>query len=167
MHSDDQPAVVVRPMASDDRASVASLVVSVDNFNKAEIECALELVDIYLNDADQTDYHLVVAEDATGAVRAYACWGPVPLTVGTYDLYWIATHPQWRGRGFGNALMTYIETRVVERQGRLLVVETSSKSSYAGTVEFYRRIGYREASRIRDFYDIGDDRLIFVKRLAR
>ena len=167
MHSDDDhPAVLVRPMTPADRAIITGLVVSVENFNQAEIECALELVDIYLNDKKQTDYHVVVAEDTSSGVQAYACWGPVPLTRGTYDLYWIATHMNSRGRGFGRALMDYVERKVLEHGGRLLVAETSSKSSYERTIEFYRGLGFNEASRIGDFYDVGDDRLIFVKRLS-
>jgi len=166
MHSDDHPAILVRPMASSDRAAIASLIVSVENFNKSEVDCALELVDIYLHDNSQSDYRVIVAEDSASRVHAYACWGPVPLTRGTYDLYWIATHPEARGRGFGHALMAYVEEKVLENRGRLLVVETSAKSSYAGTVEFYRRLGYEETSHIRDFYDVGDDRLIFMKRLS-
>ncbi len=153
-------------MVQTDRAAIASLIGSVENFNKAEIDCALELVDIYLNDKKQADYRVLVAENSGSGVHAYACWGPVPLTRGTYDLYWIATHPDSRSSGFGRALMENVEKQVKENRGRLLVVETSAKSSYAGTVEFYRRLGYEEASRIKDFYDVGDDRLIFVKRLS-
>jgi ribosomal protein S18 acetylase RimI-like enzyme len=153
-------------MTRKDRAVIADLIVSVDNFNQAEIDCALELVDIYLNDSDQNDYHIAVAEDSASEVHAYACWGPVPLTKGTYDLYWIATHPNARGRGYGQALMDFVERNVLENKGRLLAIETSAKESYEGTVAFYRRLGYEEASRIKDFYDVGDDRLIFVKRLS-
>jgi ribosomal protein S18 acetylase RimI-like enzyme len=153
-------------MAPADRAAIVSLVASIENFNQAEIECALELIDIYLDDQKQDDYRVAVAEDAAARLQAYACWGPVPLTRGTYDLYWIATRPGARGRGFGQALLDHVERRVLEDNGRLLVAETSAKSSYAGTVEFYRTLGYEEASRIRDFYDRGDDRLIFVKRLS-
>ena len=152
-------------MAARDLDAVASLISSVDNFTPAEIDCALELVHIYLNDKNQNDYRIVVAEDSASAICGYACWGPVPLTRGTFDLYWIATHPGSRGRGFGQALMAHVENRVREDNGRLLVVETSGKSSYAGTVDFYRRLGYAEASRIEHFYDVGDDRLIFIKRL--
>lgn len=153
-------------MAQPDRAVIADLIVSAGNFNQAEIDCALELVDIYLTDEKQADYHVVVAQNAGSPVHAYACWGPVPMTKGAFDLYWIATHPDARGNGFGRALMEYVERKAFETNGRLLVVETSSKASYAGTVEFYRRLGYSENSRIRDFYDIGDDKIIFVKKLS-
>jgi ribosomal protein S18 acetylase RimI-like enzyme len=166
MHSDDHPAVIVRPMVQTDRAIVAELIVSVENFNQAETDCALELVDIYLNNKNQSDYHVLVAEDPASGVHAYACWGPVPLTRGTYDLYWIATHPGCRGRGYGRALMAHVEGRVLEKGGRLLAAETSSKESYEKTIEFYQRLGFEEASRIGDFYDVGDDKLIFIKRLS-
>jgi ribosomal protein S18 acetylase RimI-like enzyme len=62
--------------------------------------------------------------------------------------------------------MKYAENEALERNGRLLVAETSAKASYTRTVDFYRRLGYVEASRIEDFYDVGDDRLIFVKKLS-
>jgi ribosomal protein S18 acetylase RimI-like enzyme len=166
MHSDDDPGIQIRPMANADRATVADLVVSAGNFNQAEIDCALELVDIYLTNKNQTDYNIVVAQDAESTVHAYACWGPVPLTKGAFDLYWIATTPQSRGRGFGRALMRYVESQALKLKGRLLAAETSSKASYIDTVKFYRGLGYEEVSRIVDFYDVGDDKLILVKRLS-
>jgi ribosomal protein S18 acetylase RimI-like enzyme len=153
-------------MTSADRSTIAGLIVSVDHFNQAEAECALELIDIYLNDPQQTDYQVIVATDFESQPHAYACWGPVPLTRGTYDLYWIATHPDSRGRGFGRALIAHIENIIMESGGRLLVAETSAKKSYEGTMEFYRRLGFEAASQIKDFYDVGDDRLIFIKRLS-
>ena len=166
MHSDDNGAIKIRPMTPKDRAIIADLIMSVENFNSAEVECALELIDIFLNDPKQKDYYVVVAEDSSSEVHAYACYGPVPLTKGTYDLYWIATHPLARGRGFGQALMKHVEGKVEEKSGRLLAVETSAKESYESTIAFYRGLGYEEASRIKDFYDVGDDRLIFVKRFS-
>jgi GNAT superfamily N-acetyltransferase len=166
MHSDDDSEIQIRPMAPGDREPVADLVVSAGNFNQAEIDCALELVDIYLTNKNQTDYNLVVAQDPEAIVHAYACWGPVPLTKGAFDLYWIATNPKSRGRGFGRALMRYVESQALKLKGRLLAVETSSKASYTDTVKFYRGLGYDEVYRIVDFYDVGDDKLILVKRLS-
>jgi len=168
MPSPDSPIHSIRPLAPEDRAAIAGIVQGVGNFNPAEIDCALELVDICLGNPAQTDYRVHVAESArSGAVCGYTCWGPVPLTRGSYDLYWIATHPGYQGLGIGRALMQFVENRVLEEKGRLLIIETSSKESYDRTVGFYRRLGYVEASRIRDFYDVGDDKLVLVKRMSR
>jgi ribosomal protein S18 acetylase RimI-like enzyme len=166
MQSDDHPAVSIRAMAPADRTAVAEIILSVGNFNRAEIGCALELIDIYLRDRNQKDYRIVVAECRDGRIGGYACWGPIPLTVGGYDLYWIATHPSLHGQGSGRALMDYVEDCVREDGGRLLVLETSSKESYRNTVRFYRRLNYEEELRIHDFYDVGDDKLVLVKRFS-
>jgi len=167
MPSPDSHIGSIRNLIPGDRTAVAEIVRRVGNFNQAEMDCALELVDAYLRDPNQKDYRVIVAQDAGGRVCGYACWGPAPLTRGTYDLYWIATHPELQGLGVGRALMDYIENKVHEENGRLLIAETSSKESYGATVRFYRRRGYEEAPRIRDFYDVGDDKLVFVKRFSR
>jgi ribosomal protein S18 acetylase RimI-like enzyme len=166
MHPESDPAVVIRPMILADRSAIADLIVSVENFSPIETDCAMELVDIYLHDKKQSDYNVVVAEDSSSMLHAYACWGPVPLTKGSFDLYWIATHPKSRGRGFGRALMQCVEQSIRALKGRILAVETSSKESYKKTVEFYHSLNYEEAARIKDFYDVGDDKLILVKRLS-
>jgi ribosomal protein S18 acetylase RimI-like enzyme len=166
MHFDAQSEILIRPMFREDRTGIAELVSSVENFNQAERDCAMELVDLYLDHEDQKDYCFAVAENPPSKLLAYACWGPVPLTQGTFDLYWIATHPSVRSRGFGRTLMAYVEGQVQKLGGRLLVAETSAKESYRKTIEFYQRLNFEEASRIQDFYDVGDDRLIFVKRLS-
>ena len=167
MPSDSIGVPSIRPMKEADRAAVEKILSIVGNFSPDEIACALELVDIYLHDAKQRDYRIVVAEDGAAHVRGYTCWGPTPLTRGTYDLYWIATDPEVQGAGYGRILMNYVENQVRAEKGRLLVAETSSKESYGNTVRFYRRLQYEEASRIRDFYDAGDDKITFVKRFSR
>ncbi len=167
MPSPDSHIHRIRELLPGDRAAVEQIIRGVGNFNTAEIDTALELVDIYLQNPNQKDYQLVVAEEPGVGVVGYACWGPTPLTRGTYDLYWIATHPGAQGRGVGRELMVYVENQVRAENGRLLIIETSSKESYGKTVGFYRRLGYEEASRIRDFYDAGDDKLIFVQRISR
>jgi ribosomal protein S18 acetylase RimI-like enzyme len=167
MRSDIESGVLIRSMKAADRAAVKNIVMSAGNFNQAEICCALELIDIYLQNKNQTDYRIEVTEDAELGVQGYVCWGPVPMTKGAYDLYWIATHPDAQGKGLGSALISYVEACMLEENGRLLIIETSSKESYGKTVRFYLRLRFEEASRIRDFYDVGDDKLVFVKRFSR
>ena len=153
-------------MAHADRAAIADLVVSAGNFNQAEIDCALELVDIYLTDENQTDYHVVVAQDAGSKVHAYACWGPIPMTKGAFDLYWIATHPDARGRGFGRALMDYVERKASETTAAFSWWKPHRRRPMPAPWNSIAVSDTAENSRIRDFYDVGDDKIIFVKRLS-
>jgi hypothetical protein len=69
MHSDDHPAVSIRPMTRADRAAIAELIVSVENFNQSETDCVQELVDIYLHDKKQSDYRVAVAEDSENHIE--------------------------------------------------------------------------------------------------
>lgn len=97
----------------------------------------------------------------------YACFGPHPLTQGTYDLYWIVVDPDAQGRGIGHALLSRVEAEVRARGGRLLLVETSGTPAYVPARRFYEASGYRCEAAIHDFYAPGDDLLIFSKDLAQ
>ena len=46
-----------------------------------------------------------------------------------------------------------------------LIIETSSLDEYAPARGLYRKLGYEEEARLRDFYDAGDDKIVFCKRL--
>jgi hypothetical protein len=51
------------------------------------------------------------------------------------------------------------------RGERVLLIETSGLGSFARTGVFYRKQGYDEEARIREFYGAGDDKIIFRKAL--
>ncbi len=162
-----QPKTHIRPLIPDDRSRIHEIVTAAGNFSDEEIAVAMELVDEALQAGEESGYIIVVAEapGATPAVMGYACYGPTPLTEGTYDLYWIAVHPEAQGRGAGKALIKYVEEDIRRRGGRLLLIETSSREDYDATIAFYQRTNYELAARIRNFYHIGDDKLIFSKEL--
>ena len=158
----------IRGLRPGDRSRIGELVVAAGNFNAAEVETAVELADEALAKGDASGYFFLLLEEAAGerAVLEYACYGPVPLTVGTYDLYWIVVDPAAQGRGCGRLLLEAVEGRIRDRGGRKLLIETSSQESYAGTHRFYERSGYELAARIRDFYKAGDDKLVYSKDFA-
>jgi ribosomal protein S18 acetylase RimI-like enzyme len=83
-----------------------------------------------------------------------------------YDLYWIAIDPAVQGKGFGRRLIEYAEGEIVKCGGRMLLIETSSQESYGDTIRFYKKAGYKLVARIKNFYRIGDDKLVFSKELA-
>ena len=161
----DERIRVVRPR---DRSRIKEMVVSSGRFNPEEIRTALELVDEALEKGEKSGYLVVVLEfkKERPAVKGYACYGPTPLTQGVYDLYWIVTDPVVQGKGFGRHLLEYVEKDILKRGGRMLLIETSSQESYRTTIRFYRRNGYERMARIKDFYRIGDDKLVFSKGLA-
>lgn len=100
-----------------------------------------------------------------GQLLGYVCYGPTPMTQGTYDLYWIASAPEARGQGVGAKLLAAMEADLRAQAGRLVRVETASKEGYGGTHRFYAATGYEEEARFRDFYSPGDDLIILRKRL--
>lgn len=155
-------------MRAPDRPRVRELVVAAGNFNDAEVATAVELVDEALGKGDASGYFFLLLEEDAGerAVQGYACYGPVPLTVGTYDLYWIVVDPAAQGKGHGRRLLEAVEGHVRDLGGRKLLIETSSQESYAVTIRFYERSGYELAARIRDFYKVGDDKLVYSKDFA-
>ena len=98
-------------------------------------------------------------------LQGFACYGPIPLTEGVYDLYWIAVDPAAQKKGIGRYLLGYVEREIKKQGGRMLLIETSSQESYGATIRFYEKSGYQLAARIKDFYRIGDDKLVFSKVL--
>jgi len=118
-----------------------------------------------LHKAGQKDYLINVYDDG-GAVLGYYCIGPTPATAGTYDLYWIAVRPSAQGRGIGGALTRHAEDLVKSLRGTLIIAETSSQPRYGHTRRFYASHGYNELARIRDYYRVGDDLMVFGKYLT-
>ena len=155
---------MIRPMNKNDSESVLNILRATKMFTEAEIAVADELIQCYLENHNQKDYFIIVIEEKTGIV-GYLCYGPTPLTVGTYDLYWMAVSPEAQGRGYGKLLLNWCEERVRKEGGRLIIIETSSQGKYQPTRRFYLRTGYQEVARIPDFYSPGDDRVIYTKSI--
>jgi ribosomal protein S18 acetylase RimI-like enzyme len=153
-------------MTREDRLTVLDIVQTTEMFTPDEVAVAGELIDIYLDQPQQRDYCLVVAENEDGRVVGYMSYGPTSLTEGTYDLYWMAVAKGEQGRGFGRALVSWLEKTVREAAGRMILVETSSQRKYEKTRRFYTGLNYKEVSRIPDFYRRGDDRITYVKYLV-
>jgi ribosomal protein S18 acetylase RimI-like enzyme len=153
----------IRPLEGKDRESLASLIRRIETFSPEEVEVAIELVDLALQ-PNNRDYRILVA-DRDGTLVGYVCYGPTPMTEGTYDLYWIASDPEVRGQGVGASLVSGMEADLRRRTARIIRVETSATEAYGPTRGFYASMKYTEEARIRDFYKVGDDLIILSKRV--
>ncbi|HVR41231.1 MAG TPA: N-acetyltransferase [Thermoanaerobaculia bacterium] len=160
----------IRPAESRDRARIHEILVATARFTETELRWAMELVDLAFEHPDRDEYHVHVLEDPDSgprrAIQGYVLFGQTPKTDDVFDLYWIAVDPRRQGQGFGQLLLRFVENEVRRQNGRMLLIETSSKESYAPTIRFYQRSGYEEISRIKDFYRIEHDKLVFCKRFA-
>src|SRR5215467_9736045 len=153
----------IRPIAAKDREPLAELLRRIDTFSPPEVSCALELIDLALT-SNKVDYQVLVATKGDKVV-GFICYGPTPMIVGTFDLYWIASAPEVRGQGVGGALVAAMEGDLRKRGARLIRVETSAMEAYGPTRGFYEAMKYREEARFRDFYKVGEDLIILSKRL--
>ena len=133
-------------------------------FKPVEVAVAEELIDGYLEDAVGYGYYVLIAESGS-VLLGYICYGPTPLTEGTWDIYWMAVARDNQGKGTGGALLEAAEKKMAEAQGRLIIIETSSIPEYEKTRRFYLGRGYEVIASIPDFYAPGDGKIMFQKRV--
>lgn len=155
---------IIRRIKASDRDGILHFVEETGLFRAGEVAIAHEVLEESIVKGPAGHYQSFVAE-LNSKATGWVCFGPTPCTVGTFDIYWLVVDPRHQGRGLGKALMEYAERLIVEKGGRIAVVETSGHSRYQPTRAFYSRAGYIEQARIVDFYAPGDDKIIFIKRL--
>jgi len=148
-----------------DGARIRALTQATGFFHADEVEIAVELVDERLKKGAASGYEFVLAEQ-DGRLVGYTCFGPIPCTAASYDLYWIAVSPEMQGQGLGRQLQTETERRIGALGGTRLYAETSSRPQYLSTRAFYDRTGYTLAEMLPDFYAPGDGRATYLKVLA-
>lgn len=153
-----------------DAAAVADLVADTGFFNEAEIAIARELVQERLAKGPASGYAFVFAESRQGGgptLAGYACYGPVPATVSSWALYWIAVAPAWQRRGAARLLLDRVQALVRAGGGERLYAETSSREQYAPTRAFYAACGFTERAFLPDHFAPGDGKLVLEKKWCR
>jgi ribosomal protein S18 acetylase RimI-like enzyme len=148
-----------------DAEAVQKLVGTSAVFSPEEVAVAVDLVRETLAAGPASGYRFAFA-DAAASVVGYVCWGPIPLTRASFDLYWIAVDPTVRSRGLGRRLLAHAEERARTEGAQRLYVDTSGRADYAPARAFYEHCGYRIEARLPDFYSPGDDKLVYTKPLS-
>ena len=147
-----------------DIGRVREIVESTGFFHASEIDVATELVEERVRRGDASGYFFAFAERA-GEVIAYVCYGPIPCTANSFDIYWIAVHSDEQKHGLGKWLMTLTEDLIRHQNGRRIYVETSGRPDYLPTRHFYDRCGYSPVAELPEFYGEGDSKVIYLKVL--
>lgn len=167
-------SVAIRPARAEDREALLAILASDHTFKDDERLVATELIDGALTGS--VDYYLLVAVPEAGEpagagappgtfLSGYLCYGPTPMTVSTFDLYWIVVHAEARGRGVAQALIIAMEAELLRQGGTAVRVETSETEGYGAARKLYARLAYPVASILTDFYREGDSLITYYKRL--
>ncbi|MFH1927658.1 MAG: GNAT family N-acetyltransferase [Chloroflexota bacterium] len=157
---------MIKELTEQDVPHVVRLAASSGIFKPFEIQCVKELLDAYRQHGEASGYAFLIYMEGSN-VLGFACFGPHPLTDGTFELYWIAVDAGARRRGIARALLLRVEEQVCCQGGRLILVETSGTPAYTPARRLYESCDYRYQAVIHDFYAVGDDLIVFGKVLQQ
>ncbi|MDY6782397.1 MAG: GNAT family N-acetyltransferase [Cyanobacteriota bacterium] len=159
-----QNLLAIRPATPDDREAIMAIASAIGLFVPQELEELGAMLAEYFNSTPHNDCFWSVYDDGSPVGVAY--YAPEPFAEGTWNLYFIAIHPSRQRQGCGTKLLHHVEQTLMARGERLLLIETSGLPDFERARAFYRKHGYDEEARIREFYKVGDDKIIFRKLLT-
>jgi GNAT superfamily N-acetyltransferase len=141
---------------------VGDLVQSTGFFSADEIQIAVELVSERVSKGKASGYFFIFAEKENTMI-GYSCYGPIPATQFSIDLYWIAVDKSWQGKGIGRLLLEESEKTIAKSGGQRIYIETAGRPQYKPTREFYLSCGYQEVAYLEHFYAPDDAKHIYLK----
>ena len=155
---------MIRSTTPDDTIALIALANATGLFQPNQLESLGEMLSDYFDGNSDRD-RFWITDDDNGVVGVAYC-EMERMTDGTWNLQLIAIRPDCQGQGRGATLLRYVEQTLTVRGGRVLLVETSGLPDFERTRAFYRKCGYDEEARIRDFYKAGEDKIVYRKALS-
>ena len=113
--------------------------------------------------AGESDGIWLTADDGEPVGVAYCA--PEPVASGAWNLQMLWTRADRNRAGHGGALVKHLEVELRSRNARLLIVETSGLPDFAPARSFYVKCGFAHEATIRNFFAVGDDKLVLTKPL--
>ncbi|MGN9811631.1 N-acetyltransferase family protein [Micromonospora sp. BQ11] len=156
---------MIRTITPDDASSIVNLAVAAELFPPEESGIVQQMMaDYFATKADSG--HACLVDEHDGQLIAVAYYEPLPATDRTWELTMIGVERSHHRHGLGTRLLQAVETDLQARGQRLLLVETSATPAFDRARAFYLSCGYDEEARVRDYYETGDDMVLFRKALT-
>lgn len=151
---------IIRPVTTADVDELKKVLDSCELFPSEYLD---EMISDYFNNAETEDHWFTFLIDEKPVAIGYCV--PEKLTEGTYNLLAIGVSQNAQRKGVASAMMEYIEQQLKQKNGRLLLVETSSDEAQIAARKLYQKIGYKQVAVIDDFWKDGEDKIVFLKQL--
>jgi ribosomal protein S18 acetylase RimI-like enzyme len=153
---------MIRPTVPADTPMLLTLSEGTRVFKPMEIEALKEVLDDYHAEMHAHE-HISVTYEQDGLPIGFAYYAPAGMTDRTWYLYWIAVSKDIHAKGIGSKLLAHVEHDIRQRNGRMLLIETSSLAHYELTRKFYVKHNYEKTAVLKDYYCDGDDMVVFRK----
>ena len=160
----DENKVMIRPIVPADTPALVALSGSSGLFNPDELEAVQGMLDDYHATKVGNGHQILTCVDG-GTLLGIAYFAPKEFADRVWELLMIAVDESCHRQGNGSRLLLAVEDAVRAANGRLLLIETSDKSSFERTRQFYRKHGYAEVAHLPDYFTDGDGKASFLKRL--
>jgi ribosomal protein S18 acetylase RimI-like enzyme len=152
--------MTIRPTQAED---VPALIIVVDETGLFPSDMLQDMLAGFLSKTQSNE--ILLTSEMKGQAVGFCYAVPEKLTDGTWNMLAIAVLPTQQGGGLGSAIAKELEHSLRTLGQRILIADTSGTEQFAQTREFYRKCGYVEEARIRDFWAAGDDKVTFRKGL--
>lgn len=155
---------MIRPTIPDDTEPIIHLTAGTGVFKPHEIEALREVLSDYFAGTCGPNHRChTLVED--GRIVGYEYHAAIPMTLGSWHLYWIAVEASGQAQGRGGRMLKHVEDDIIALGGKRLFIETSALPHYEKTRRFYLKHGYDKEAILRDYYAEGDDMVVFRKSL--
>lgn len=154
-------------MTPADAPTVVSLAVASELFGPDDaVIVETMMADYFAREHNSGHACAIDIDDISGEPLAVAYWEPAKATDRTWYLTMIGVRSDRHRQGRGAALLQHVEHQLRADGQRLLLVETSSTPVFDRARSFYRSRGYDQEARVRDYYEPGDDMILFRKDIT-
>ena len=160
----NQVKTTIRNVTPEDTEALMSLCNAIGLFQPNELEELSGMLSAYFEDSLNGQHKWLVDEE-DGELIGVAYYAEETFAYGVSNLLLIGFHPDRQREGRGTELLLYVEQELREKGDRILIVETSGLESFEATRAFYKKNGYDEEARIREYYNPGEDKIVFRKAL--
>ncbi len=154
---------MIKETTIDHKENLLSIIEKSGQFDEDGLKHVRQTLEDHLENPESAMWFTAFEKEPVGV--AYCV--PEPVSVGTWNLLMLWIEDGQEGKGYGSALLDRIERELLEMGARLLIVETSGTDDFAFARAFYEKLGFALEARIKDFFDDGDDKLVYSKRVKK